>query len=300
MKLDVEAAHRAIADKVAKPLGMSLIDAAWGIREVLDARMADLLRRSTIERGHDPREFMFFANGGAGPSHAWALVRELGLDGFIVPAAATVQSAFGCANSSLGLTKERPVYLRVTSDTRPSPAALRAVHEALVALEADVRQRLKEAGARGTVTVERVLAIRYRGQTNALDIAIKAGLFDQKAFEAAVARFEREYESLFGRGATYTHAGFEIISARAIAHGSLPPPASKARGEKLRRSGSRRVVFDDPSRPVDAAIYRTTFPPPGRVKGPAIIEFPGQSVVIPPRGIATADRHGNLHVSVAR
>src|SRR5262249_46596264 len=106
MTLDVEAARRAITDKVAKPLGMSLIEAAWGIREVLDARMADLLRRSTIERGHDPREFMFFANGGAGPSHAWALVRELGLDGFIGPAGATVQSAFGCANSSLGLTKE--------------------------------------------------------------------------------------------------------------------------------------------------------------------------------------------------
>ncbi len=57
MALDIEAARRAITDKVAKPLGMSLIEAAWGIREVLDARMADLLRRSTIERGHDPREF---------------------------------------------------------------------------------------------------------------------------------------------------------------------------------------------------------------------------------------------------
>ncbi len=85
--------------------------------------MADLLRRSTIERGHDPREFTFFANGGAGPSHAWALVRELGLDGFVVPAAATAQSAFGCANSSLGLTRERPVYLRVASDAVPQAAA---------------------------------------------------------------------------------------------------------------------------------------------------------------------------------
>jgi N-methylhydantoinase A len=301
MQLDVAAAHRAIADKVAKPLGMSVMEAAWGIREVLDARMADLLRRSTVERGHDPREFTFFANGGAGPSHAWALTRELGLKGFVVPAAATAQCAFGCANSNLGLTKERPVYLRVTSDTKPSAAALKAVHDTLAALEADVRQGLKAAGARGTIKVERVLAIRYRGQTNALDIAIKSGAFDRAAFEAAVARFEREYESLFGRGATYTRAGFEILGARTIAHGSLPPPASKAKGEKLRKSGSRRVVFDDPKRPVATAIYRTTFPPPGtRVTGPAIIEFPGQSVVVPPRGIAKADKHGNLHVSVAR
>lgn len=300
MALDVEAARRAIADKVAKPLGMGLMEAAWGIREVLDARMADLLRRSTIERGHDPREFTFFANGGAGPSHAWALVRELGLRGFVVPAAATAQSAFGCVNSSLGLTRERPVYLRVASDAEPSPAALKAVHDTLVSLEADVRQGLKQAGARGAIAVERVLAIRYRGQTNALDIAIARGAFDERAFEAAVARFERQYESLFGRGATYTRAGFEILSARAIAQGSLPPPASRARGEPLRKCGGRRVVFDDPARPVDTAIYRTTFPPPGsRVRGPAIIEFPGQSVVVPPRGLARADKYGNLHVSVA-
>jgi N-methylhydantoinase A len=199
------------------------------------------------------------------------------------------------------LTKERPVYLRVTSDTKPTPMALRAVHDTLVSLEADVRHGLKTAGARGRITVERVLAIRYRGQTNALDIAIKVGSFDQRAFEAAVARFEHEYESLFGRGATYTRAGFEILGARTIAHGSLPPPTSKAKGETLRKSGSRRVVFDDPARPALTAIYRTTFPPPGtRVNGPAIIEFPGQSVVVPPGGIARADKHGNLHVSVAR
>jgi N-methylhydantoinase A len=301
MALDIEAARRAITDKVAKPLGMSLMEAAWGIREVLDARMADLLRRSTIERGHDPREFTFFANGGAGPSHAWALVRELGLEGFVVPAAATAQSAFGCANSSLGLTRERPVYLRVASDASPQAAALKAVHDTLVALEADVREGLKAAGASGTVSVERVLAIRYRGQTNALDIAIANGAFNERAYEGAVKRFERQYESLFGRGATYTRAGFEILSARAIGQGSLPPPEGKATGEPLKKSGSRRVVFDDPAQPLDTAIYRTIFPPPDtRVRGPALIEFPGQSVVVPPRGVARADAFGNLHVSVAR
>jgi N-methylhydantoinase A len=301
MALDIEAARRAIADKVAKPLGVSLMEAAWGIREVLDARMADLLRRSTIERGHDPREFTFFANGGAGPSHAWALVRELGLDGFVVPAAATAQSAFGCANSSLGLTRERPIYLRVASDAAPQAAALKAVHDTLIALEVEVREGLMAAGARGTVNVERVLAIRYRGQTNALDIAIANGAFNERAYEGAVALFERHYESLFGRGATYARAGFEILSARAISQGSLPPPASRATSEPLKKSGSRRVVFDDPAQPLDTAIYRTIFPPPNiRVRGPALIEFPGQSVVVPPRGVARADALGNLHVSIAR
>src|SRR5262249_3933897 len=115
------------------------------------------------------------------------------------------------------------------------------------------------------------------------------------------ARFEREYESLFGRGATYARAGFEILGARTIAKGSLPPPAGKAKGETLRKSGSRRVVFDDPAWPVATAIYRLSYQPPGTgVTGASSIELPGQSVVVPPRGIAKADKHGNLHVSLAR
>jgi N-methylhydantoinase A len=300
MRLDPAAAGRAISDKVAAPLGMNTIEAAWGIREILDSRMADLLRRSTVERGHDPREFTLFANGGAGPSHAWALVRELGLDRFIVPAAATAQSAFGCANSSLGLTKERPVYLRVATSRRPDESALSAIDASLKALAADASTGLTAAGASGKIGIERVLAIRYRGQTNALDIAIADGAFDAAAYDAAVARFEQNYEALFGRGAADARAGFEIIAARIIAQGSLPPPTGLQAGEPLRRAGSRKVVFDDPAAPVETAIFRTSFPPPGsEVVGPAIIEFPGQSVVIPPSGIAKADQFGNLHVSTA-
>lgn len=299
MRLDVEAARRAIADKVAKPLGMDVVEAAWGIREVLDSRMADLLRRATIERGHDPREFTLFANGGAGPSHAWALVRELGLDRFVVPAAATAHSAFGCANSHLGLTKEKPVYLRVSTGQAPAPTGLQEIDAALTELEAEVRHGLREAGARGEIAADRVLAVRYRGQTHALDIAIAHGSFDTAMFADSITRFEREYEALFGHGATYSKAGFEILNARLVGQGSLPPPESSAAGEPLQASGTRSVVFDCRAGPTETAIYRTTFPPPGSaVEGPAIIEFPGQSVVIPPSGKATVDHMGNLHVSI--
>ncbi len=163
-----------------------------------------------------------------------------------------------------------------------------------------MRDGLREAGARGTITAARMLAIRYRGQTNALDIAIAGGTFDADAFADAVARFEREYEALFGRGATYSKAGFEILNARLIGQGGLPPPASEARGEPLQPSGVRCVVFDHRTGPIETAIYRTSFPRPGAtVEGPAIIEFPGQSVVVPPRGEATADAMGNLHVRIA-
>ena len=298
MKLDVAAARRAIDEKIAKPLGMSVEEAAAGIREVLDSRMADLLRRVTIERGHDPREFVLFANGGAGPSHAWAMARDLGLSGFVVPAAATAQSAFGCAVSPLGLTREAQVYLRVSPGTAPAPDGLAAIDGVIAKLSAESRAGLAEAGARGDVPVECTLAVRYRGQTNALDIAHESSRFDRDAFDDLIARFEREYETLFGRGATFARAGYEILGARVTAMGKLDPPAGASGGEALVESGRRAVIYDLAGGAVETRIYRTSFPPPDTsVTGPAIIEFPGQSVVVPPGATARADAQGNLHVT---
>ena len=85
MRLDFEAAYAAIRDHVAAPLGLGVVQAAWGIREVITSRMADLLRQVTIERGQDPREFVLLAAGGSGPSHAVDLARELGIREVVVP-----------------------------------------------------------------------------------------------------------------------------------------------------------------------------------------------------------------------
>lgn len=297
MKLDLQAARKAIEVHVARPLGMSVEEAAWGIREILDNKMADLLRRVTIERGYDPAEFSLLANGGAGPSHAWVLARELGLKSFIVPAAATGQSAYGCANSDLGLTDERPVYLRVRPDTEPAGEPLglldRAVRESRRAVEAGLRA----AGAIGSVSIEQSAAVRYRGQTNSLDIEFSDARFDLATYTSTVETFERRYEALFGRGAGFSQAGFEILTIRTIGHGLLRPAGTAQQGDRFVASGTRKVVFDDPNQPLNAAIYRIEFPAAGEeAEGPCIIEYPGQSVVVPPGGIARADKHGNLHV----
>ena len=84
---------------------------------------------------------------------------------------------------------------------------------------------------------------------------------------------------------------------RAAGSGALPPPAASNEGEPLELVKTRKVVFRDANAPLDTSIYRTTFPRSGAaVEGPAIIEFPGQSVVVPPNARATADAFGNLHV----
>ena len=112
-----------------------------------------------------------------------------------------------------------------------------------------------------------------------------------------VARFEAEYETLFGRGAAFSRAGYEILAARAVGTGALPPPALATRGEPLKFVKTRQVVFRDAHAPVETRIYETSFPERGaQVEGPCIIEFPGQSVVVPPGYGARADDFGNLHV----
>lgn len=300
MALDIEASRRAIEERVAKPLGLGLMEAAWGIRKILDSRMADLLRRMTIERGYDPRDFTLFANGGAGPSHAWVLAAELGLKSFVVPAAATAQSAFGTANSDLAFTTERPAYVRLQAGRSANEAEIARVAAGLEAALADVRGNLASAGAGASMRVERRAAIRFRGQTHHLDVPLNDGAFDAAAFAAATARFEAMYDHMFGHGAAYSGAGHELLAVRVTGTGSLPPPPLKMTGDAPVRAGSRRVVFDDPAQPVETAIWRTVYPAPGtRIDGPCIIEFPGQSAVVPPGGHARADDFGNLHIEIA-
>jgi N-methylhydantoinase A len=301
MKLDMAAARDAIEAKIAKPLGMPLTEAAWGIRQILDSKMADLLRRVTIARGYDPREFTLLANGGAGPSHAWVLCEELGLDGFIVPAAATAESAYGTANSDIGFTGERPAYVRVSPGGKPTAEQLSRVDDALRSAAAEVSANLALAAPMAKTAMERYVSIRFRGQTNHVDVPVGEGAFDAAAFADVARRFEKQYETLFGRGAAFSNAGYEILSVRVMGSAALAPPALATKGEPLVSHKSRKVVFSDPRRPVDAAIYLTTFPETGAtVDGPAIIEFPGQSVVVPPGSTARADDFGNLHVTRAK
>jgi N-methylhydantoinase A len=300
MRLDVDAATRAIHDHVAKPLGISVAEAAWGIRQILDSRMADLLRRMTIERGYDPRDFTLLANGGAGPSHAWVLCGELGLPGFVVPAAATAESAYGTSNSDMGFSAERAAYVRVAPGANPGEAQLATINEAFASVIDNVCRNLELAAAKGQIALERSMAIRYRGQTHHLDIPVDADVFDHAAFERLTKLFEQQYEALFGRGAAFSKAGYELLSVRAVGIGALPPPTLATKGDPMKLTATRRVVFSDALNPVEAAVYRTSFPEANAsIAGPAIVEFPGQSVVVPPGARASTDQFGNIHVTLA-
>jgi N-methylhydantoinase A len=160
-----------------------------------------------------------------------------------------------------------------------------------------VRGHLALAGGNGAVAREQLVAIRFRGQTNHLDIPFQDECFTLDTFRAVTRAFEAQYETLFGRGTAFANAGYELIAVRVMSTCALHAPALAARGESFKPAGERPVVFRDAKAPVETAIHRTSFPKDGEsVQGPAIIEFPGQSVVVPPGASAKSDRFGNIHV----
>ena len=298
-QLDSAAAAKAITDTIATPLGLSLIEAAWGIRKVLDSHMGDLLRRVTIERGYDPRDFTLFANGGSGPSHAWALCRNLGVEEFVVPATATGQSAYGTGTSDLRHIAEKSIYLRFLPQALPCTDDLQGLREALQTVSVEVLQDLQRERASEAQHIERSVALRYRGQAHHIDVPLTQDDLTEESFAVCLDRFEREYEALFGRGAAFRETGFEVLSVRAIGTGKLTLPVTPSCGDLLTSIGLRPIVFDDPNQPVETAVYATAYPASGQsVKGPCVIEFPGQTVVVPPGGEARSDELGNLHVKV--
>jgi N-methylhydantoinase A len=235
------------------------------------------------------------AGGGSGPAHAIALASELGVAEIVVPATATAQSAFGTGTCDVRVSAERAVTLLLRVGQEPTEAQLAVLQAAVEEVTAMASDALARQTLAHEAWVELALAVRYRGQLHPLEVPFESARVDVASLSACLQRFEREYEALFGKGAAFPEAGFEIVSVRADGIGRLPVPAAEAQGLPCDPIGSRPVVFDDPGAPVDTAVYAGEFPAEGQtIPGPALVEFPGHTVVVRPGWTATSDRLGNL------
>ncbi|MFW6090098.1 MAG: hydantoinase/oxoprolinase family protein, partial [Gemmatimonadota bacterium] len=293
IELDVAAAEKAVRTHIAEPLGLDVRRAAWGIRRVLDSRMADLLRSVTIERGHDPREFVMYANGGQGPARAWALAREIGIRTVVIAPMATVQSALGTATTVRRRTSERSVHIRLSDGTAISGTSV----DLLAATATELIHTVVEAlgSERDELELDLSAAVRYRGQAHHLDVPLAGVPGEAGHIAELLGRFERDYEALFGRGAAFPEAGYEVLSVRATGTLPLPMIAEPQPADDLTPAGDRQIVFDDPDSARTATVYHAELPRAGqRIVGPAIVVFPGQTAVVPPGATAETDRRGNL------
>jgi N-methylhydantoinase A len=271
MELDADAARRAIVERVARPLGLGIEEAAWGIHQVVNENMANAARVHVIERGQDPRALPVFAFGGAGPVHALGVARALGAPAVIFPASAGVLSAVGLLTAPLGFDFVR------TRRARLDELDLDEAETLFAEMEAEGEALLKGAGAVGHV---RSADVRYTGQGHELSVTVpKAGV------GALVDAFRGAYRRLYG------HEGpdvpIEAVNWRVASTGPSPrlrlASLSVDAGEA--RKGEREAYFHGSHRCVP--VYdRYALVAGATIDGPAIIEERESTLILPPGVLA--------------
>lgn len=300
MSLDLDASARAIDEHVAAPLGMSTVDAAQAIFRITNGHMADFLRKKTIENGYDPRTFELFAYGGAGPVHATAFARELGVSQVIVPLGnvASVYSALGVLTSDI-----RYVLERAESATAPFDGP--RLGEIFAELAEQARAMLAADGvAEEDVELLHSIDLRYVGQIFDVELPLAQPIADAAAAEAAIDRFDARYDELFGEGAGFREAGVEVLMLRVTGVGRNEPlelgagPRVDANLDAARK-GTRAIAWEGLGR-VDTETYDGTRLGAGTtIVGPAVVELPHTSVVLHPGDRAEWSEAGTIEIAVA-
>lgn len=290
-RLDVEAARRAVAEHVARPLGLDVMRAAEAIVRVANSRMAGAIRLVSIERGHDPKRFALMPFGGAGALHAGALMKEVGLASTLVPRFPGVTSALGCVIADM-----RHDFVRTVN--RPLEAL---DFDALSAAVADIAAQGRDLIGRSGVRLDRVgaqveLDMSYVGQTHT--VAVPLAIPEAGRLSAALVRaaFDGAYHAAFGR--LLDGIPVRVLTLRVAVVGARPKlDLSILRpGEgsvAAARTGERAAWCDGTEHA--AAIYdRLALPVGAEIPGPAILEQPDATTWIDPDLAARVDRFGNL------
>jgi N-methylhydantoinase A len=272
MTLDIDAAREAVRRHVADPLGISVPEAAAGIKRIVDGRMGDLLRTVTLERGHDPREFTLYAYGGAGPAHAPAFALEL-VDAVLVPATQSVHSALGAASSDIALRTELSSPMRLARESLGADVDAGELESIFAQLERGAREQL---GAQEVPperqSLSRVVEVRFVRQTKALEVPYAGS--PQKLIDDFLHIYARRY----GETAVPDLAGFELVTFVVLARGTLRRPALR-RSPARRDSGAAAHVERSAYDPllgefVPTPIYRGEDLQAGdAVEGPAVIQY---------------------------
>jgi N-methylhydantoinase A len=295
MPLDRERAARAIEAGVARPLGLSLARAAWGIHQVVNEAMARAARVHCLERGKDPRAYTLVAFGGAGPVHALPVAEALGIRRVLFPTRAGVMSAFGflVAPAAFELLRAYPTPL--------AGADLGVVNRLYREMEDEGRALLATAGvpARQT-TVRREAAIRYAGQSYELFVPIPGGTLGQGQLDGVHRNFVRQYRARYHR--LNPDVAPEVVSWRVVVSGPRPrirlEPATRDAGGA--KKGTRPVYFPEAGGFARCPVYdRYGMAAGTRLRGPAIIEERESTAVIRPGALAEVDGHNNLLITLS-
>src|SRR5699024_6166268 len=293
-----------IRTQIADPLGLTVVAATDGIRKIVDARMADTSRELTVGHGHDPRDFVIYAYGGAGPMHCAGFGADLGVGTILVPATSMAHSAYGALAADIYRSAERSVSYKSNPGTHdPSSDFVPAkLFEGLCELEATAREQVEREGVDpDQVGIDRSVDMRYRMQTHELIVPADEDLNDAEAVSRLIARFEAIYEDTYGRGAGFREAGIEITALRVSAIGRTPKPsfAPIPRHHDDPRPSSRQVYDVNEASWFDAIVLDWDNLGSEAIPGPAVIEHPTTTVYVASGQQVALDPIGNLVITPA-
>lgn len=296
MRLDVESARKAIEERVAKPLGMSLEQAADGITQLADTNMIHAIRRVTIERGHDPRSLSLLCYGGAGGLFGAALARDLQIGEAIVPPNPAVFSAWGILNADY---REDLVVTSVGALAELTTDALAGRFDELARACLD---RLRASGVdTAAATVGRTLDMRYEGQEHTVSVPVpEPEELHRRGLDVLVERFEALHVQAYGHS-TPGHPT-EVVNLRVSAMVAVAKPAlvEIAEGDgdvSEAATGSRSVYFREAGGRVETTVYdRERLRAGDRIVGPAVVQEWNATTVIGHGQTGRVDRYGCLVV----
>ncbi|MDH5351095.1 MAG: hydantoinase/oxoprolinase family protein [Betaproteobacteria bacterium] len=296
MKLDRDAAFAAI-EKLGRTIGMGAVECAAGICRIVELNMADIIRKVTVEKGFDPREFVLFAFGGAGPAHAGVFAAELGVKKVIVPQrkAASTWCAFGAAAADV-------LHIFEHSEILATPVPAARVNAALEAIEQRARELMSGEGiAASRQRFEFSLDVRHKGQINEVEVPMPWTRL-RADYEPRLRRlFVERYEQLYGKGSALPGAQLEIVVCRLRARALTPrPKLSRARRAtravpKSARLKPRMIWWKRLQR---TPVYDGARLAVGNVlRGPAIVETADTTVVVHPGTTLRVDVLGNFEIT---
>jgi N-methylhydantoinase A len=302
MQLDTAAAHKAI-ESIAQRVGLSAVEAAAGIIRINNNNASSLIRRQTLERGYDTRDFVLYAYGGAGPVNAVGYAANLGIATIVIPLAngASTLSAYGIASSDIVQVFELEENMLAPFD----PARLTA---ALNNVENRIHASFQQIQVYEHMVIERFVLMRYPEQyMQQLSVPIPNGQLGQSDCDHILTAFDTEYQRQFGSGARAVFNSPEIfaVSIKGSVKSELLKVIPSGAGiettsslDDSRRDG-RKVYWPEYMDWIPTAVFDgTLLPPKCEIEGPARVELPNTSISIAPGQRGTVDASGSIIISL--
>ncbi|MFO0521725.1 MAG: hydantoinase/oxoprolinase family protein [bacterium] len=297
LKLDLEGCRRQMAERVAGPLGLDLTAAADGFLRIAVTQMSHAVKAVTTERGLDAGSFTMVVYGGAGPLHASAIAREIGIRKVLVPYAPGYFSAYGMLFSDLRYDYVRSVFRKLAD------VSFEEIEALYRSLEDEGRAALAQSGVKPDgVVIERAADMRYVGQEHAVTVDLPLLHFAARDREAIKRQFDELHKVRYGTSAPAEPA--DLVSLRVTVLGTMkkPPRHSVPEGGTKPDPAALRTV-----KPVyfaqggwaDTPVYRRDRIRAGnRLSGPALVEEHASTTVLQPGDELRVDELGNLQLSI--